>query len=144
MSGVVIGIDPGISTGFAIYKNGNLSVLDTIHPEDLHDRIISANPALVVFEDSRQQSKVWLPGRKSASAATDIKIARNVGQIDAWCILIERICMKAGIKCIGISPSEKGHKLARPEFDALTGWRHGSNQHERDAAIVARLFRFQR
>ncbi len=68
-------------------------------------------------------------------------MARNVGEIDAWCKLIEAECAALGIKCIGVSPGGKGAKLDAAAFNRLTGWRGASNQHTRDAGAVAWPYR---
>jgi predicted RNase H-like nuclease (RuvC/YqgF family) len=32
---MILGIDPGVSTGIAMYEAGKLTLLETIHPADL-------------------------------------------------------------------------------------------------------------
>ncbi len=68
-------------------------------------------------------------------------MARNVGEIDAWCKLIVAICEELGIPAHGISPKGKGAKLNAETFAKATGWKGKSNQHERDAAMVAFAYR---
>jgi len=76
---------------------------------------------------------------KSRPAA--LKMARNVGEIDAWCKLIVATCGQLGIPAYGISPKNKGAKLDAAQFKAETGWAEQSNQHNRDAAMVAWPYR---
>lgn len=95
-------------------------------------------PDRVVFEDSRLQSHVWTSVPSKAAA---LKMARNIGQIDAWCTLITAVCADLGIAAHGISPAGKGGKLNAAEFERLTGWVGRSNEHERDAAVVAWKYR---
>jgi len=38
-------------------------------------------------------------------------MARNVGQVDAWCFLITAICGELGIAAHGVSPAGKGAKV---------------------------------
>ena len=66
-----------------------------MHPADIPNVLLQHQPAHVVFEDSRLQSHVWGRGTGVAAAA---KVARNVGEVDAWCRLIEHTCSKLGIK----------------------------------------------
>ena len=71
---------------------------------------------------------------------------RNVGEIDAWCVLIETLCASLGIACFGLAPSAKagsahGAKIDAATFSRLTGWAGRSNQHQRDAAMIAWSFR---
>ncbi len=56
---VLIGIDPGSNTGAALYRDGELRALRTIAPVEIHTLIASVTPDIVVFEDSRLQSRVW-------------------------------------------------------------------------------------
>ena len=110
----------------------------TIEPVDLETEILALWPSRVVFEDSRLQSHTWTKVPSRAAAA---KMARNVGQIDAWCNLIVAICAKHGITAHGISPQAKGAKLTAEQFERATGWTMASNQHSRDAAMCAYPYR---
>lgn len=135
---LILGLDPGVKTGVAHFDGGRLVRLETVHPVDIPNVLQQHRPGAVVFEDSRLQSHVWGRGTGVAAAA---KVARNVGEVDAWCRLIEHTCSKLDIKCHGVSPQSKGAKLDAVQFERLTGWAQRSNAHERDAATVAWQFR---
>lgn len=135
---LILGMDPGANTGVARYENGKLVALRTIAPQDIAAVLEEIRPARVVFEDSRLQTHTWT---KAASRAAAAKMARNVGQVDAWCVLITAICERLGIACHGISPAAKGAKVDAARFAALTGWEGSSNEHTRDAAMVAWPYR---
>ena len=130
----VVGIDPGVNTGWALYTNGKLTWLDTMEPIDIQTRILTSHADLFVFEDSRLQSAVWVPSKNKAVANN---IARKIGQVDALCSLIEETCNRYEIKFMRVSPKAKGGKMNAEDFNKLTGWESRSNQHERDAAMVA-------
>lgn len=134
----LIGIDPGASTGMAFFAGGKLVELRTVHPLTIYDVLSASNATRVIFEDSRLTSPVWSRG---TTAAARIKIARNVGQVDAICGLICEACGRIGIEALGISPKNKGAKLDAERFSQVTGWATRSNQHERDAAMVAWMYR---
>jgi hypothetical protein len=137
----IIGIDPGTHTGVAIYENGILQQLQTIAPWDFKCDVLEIlKPDLVVLEDSTEQSHVFTAGK----GAVGLKIARNIGEIDAWCKLIKAECGNAGIAYHAISPKNKGAKMAAAAFNLLSGWDGSSNQHERDAACVAWPYRSAR
>ena len=135
---MIFGIDPGIQTGVAVFKMGKLTELKTIQPWQLPS-LLAQKPDRVIFEDSRKQSFLWTT---TGSRAAALKMARNVGQIDAWAALIEGLCADLGIECNGISPSGKGAKLNAESFEKVTGWTERSNQHERDSAMVAWRYRY--
>lgn len=132
----LIGIDPGQSTGIAIYEAGQLVELLTLQPHRVAQALQGADK--VVFEDSRLQSHTWTRGKSIAATA---KMARNVGQIDAWCSYIQAVCLDYGIDSHGVSPAGKGAKLDASRFQVVTGWTGASNQHTRDAAMVAFPYR---
>lgn len=135
---LILGIDPGANTGLAVIRNGVLERLATIEPCDIEQELRALLPARVVFEDSRLQSHTWT---KAASRAAAAKMARNVGQVDAWCSLIVGLCAKLGIPAHGISPRDKGAKIKAEAFAAATGWTGASNEHTRDACMVAWPYR---
>ena len=135
---LILGIDPGANTGVATYVGGVLTDLETVPPHHIERLIRGRTPARVVYEDSRLQSHTWTRGKTGAASA---KMARNVGQVDAWCALITAVCAELGVQAHGISPAGKGAKLDAARFAAVTGWTGSSNEHARDAAMVAWPYR---
>lgn len=142
---VILGIDPGKQTGIAMYVDGQLKDLVALSPERAIYYILDFGVDMVVFEDSRMQSTMF---RRTAAngrplgAAAQLKIARDVGGIDAQCRELVAKCEESRVKVIGLSPKQKGAKLNHAQFVLKTGWAGGkSNQHERDAAMVAWPFR---
>lgn len=137
---LILGIDPGANTGVATFVDGVLTRLDTIGPALIERTIREASPARVIFEDSRLQSHAWTAQAKTARGVA-LATARSLGQVDAWCRLITDVCEELGIPAHGISPAAKGPKRGAENFAVYTGWQASSNQHERDAAMVAWTFR---
>lgn len=136
----VVGIDPGQSTGVAVYLAGKLVSLQTLAPDQLEAWLEQNRPGVVFFEDSRKTSKTFTAG-KVRSVAAALKIARNVGEIDRLCKDIEAMCQRLGIECYGVTPAGKGSKVDAKAFAQITGWADRSNQHARDAAMVAWPYR---
>ena len=139
-SRTLIGIDPGKNTGIAIYRDGALCELHTLSPDMIESLLVRVHPDLVVFEDSRKQSPVFSRG---VSARATLKIARNVGEIDQLCRQIAEMCRRLGLFSVGVSPLRKGAKFNAERFAAVMGWTQRSNQHERDAAMVAYPWSFR-
>lgn len=100
----VLGMDPGKHTGLAWIVDGQLQALEEIAPAQILQTLQGRAPTLVIFEDSRKARKTWTG---QGSAAARAKMARNVGEIDAWCVLIETLCASLGIACFGLAPSAK-------------------------------------
>ncbi len=137
---LILGIDPGASTGLATYVDGALASLETIAPHELERTLRAVMPGRVVFEDSRLESRAWNARQKAAYGAA-LATARSLGQVDAWCRLITDLCAELGIPAHGISPTAKGAKRDAESFAITTGWKGRCNQHERDAAMVAWPYR---
>lgn len=138
----VLGMDPGKHTGLAWFVDGQLYALEEIAPSQIMAMLQDRRPSLVIFEDSRKGGS-WTARGSQAQRA---KMNRNVGEIDGWCVLIETLCASLGIACFGIAPSAKagrahGAKIDAATFKRLTGWPGRSNQHQRDAAMIAWSFR---
>ena len=112
--------------------------MTTIQPHQIPRVLEQYKPVRVMFEDSRLQSKVW---NTAPTLPAKLKIARNVGEIDAWCSLITAVCGDLRIAAHGIKPLDKGRKLPAATFAHITSWSARSNQHERDAAMVAWPYR---
>lgn len=135
----IVGIDPGRHTGVALFVGGVLVGLYETTTVSLGGLLRALNPDGIVFEDSRLQSRVWAAHGQSRFAA--LKIARNVGEIDLQCRLIEEIAATMGVPSYGVSPLKKGAKLNAATFKKVTGWVGRSNEHKRDAAMVAWPYR---
>ena len=112
--------------------------LTTVHPLDIAKILAQWSPDRVVFEDSRLTSHLFTTNQKAAVAKN---MARKVGQVDMVCGLIVEACQRLGIPAHGISPKGKGKKLNAEQFKAATGWGGASNEHQRDAAMVAWPYR---
>lgn len=137
---VILGIDPGAHTGLAAFQGGELQWLRTIEPHTIEHILRSAAPARVVFEDSRLETRAW-NAREKRNYGAALATARSLGQVDAWCNLITAVCGNLHIPAHGISPAAKGVKLDAAAFARVTQWAGRSNQHERDAAMVAWPYR---
>lgn len=140
---LILGIDPGASTGVATFIDGELVQLDTITPGKIERTIRDVMPARVLFEDSRLETRAWNARTKAAYGAA-LATARSLGQVDAWCRLITEVCGELGIPAHGISPTAKGAKVQADRFAIITGWKGSSNEHTRDAAMVAWPYRSAR
>lgn len=141
VSNKIIGIDPGVQTGVAIYEGGHLEHLATIEVHGYYTLLQSERPGLVIVEDSRLQSHVFTAPKITGNAKN--KVARNIGMVDGFCHLLESLCKALEIEIISVSPLGKGSKYNAKVFGQITGYQGRTNQHERDAAMVARPFRNQ-
>ena len=144
---VIIGIDPGQHCGLAVLVDGEFETLHTVQPHELIawlfpyvDEKPEYEKPVIVFEDSRLQSYVWNAAGKSRAEGA-LRIARNLGQVDAICSMIHGWAGKHWLPYVQISPRDKGGKIDAKGFERLTGYKGRSNQHERDAGVLAWRFR---
>ena len=145
----VIGIDPGQQCGLAVFSHGMLTNVLTLAPHELMKWLrefvnevhgmgeMADGLPFVVFEDSRLQSHVWNATGKRGS----LRIARNLGMVDGICAQLQGWCEGEDVDYIAVSPKGKGRKMDTAAFKFLTGWAKRTNQHERDAALVAWPYR---
>lgn len=147
----VIGIDPGDTTGLAVYEMGKLVAIATVKPFMLFPFLAAYPDAVLVFEDSRQQSAVWgfKDGKQDVSTSVKLRYARNLGQIDGQCRDIDDWTALHGYRVYRVSPKNKGKKWVLDEFLQITGWQsyhkqraRQPSQHEMDAALIAWPFRW--
>lgn len=137
---MVIGIDPGEDTGIAFWEHGRLVNLQTVAPLMLFPVLAQHPGAVLVFEDSRLQGKIWCNPKMKVEMK--LRYARSVGQIDGQCRDIAMWAKWHKATAYPVSPQQKGGKLKAAQFAQVTGWEMPSNQHERDAAMVAFMFRW--
>ena len=134
----IVGIDPGVNTGLAIIQDGKLFQLQTVYPLDIPTMLAQWSPDRVIFEDSRLTTHLFTTNARAAVAKS---MARKVGQVDMVCSFIVIACERLGIPAHGVSPKGKGKKLNAEQFKAATGWDGASNEHQRDACMVAWPYR---
>jgi predicted RNase H-like nuclease (RuvC/YqgF family) len=140
---IVYGIDPGNTTGLAIFMHGILTELRSMEPPELHEEIKRVRPSLVCYEESRLIKRIFRVDIRMPPEAVAAK-ARSVGMVDGRCADIVSVCKALGIPVQPVSAKEKGAKLDSATFKSVTGWAKASNQHGRDAAMVAWRFRNQK
>lgn len=135
---IVTGIDPGESTGFAEYDDGKLVRLWTFKPLQAIAYLQMKEEGLFVMEDSRKQTTSFhdLKTNKRVVFTT----GRRVGTVDRLCDLYQSSL--GNNKLIMVSPLQKGSKMSHDDFVIKTGWDGKSNEHNRDAALVAYPFRW--
>ena len=136
---MLLGIDPGTVCGMAAFTDGRLTGLWSCSSVELLRYLCESEIAHVIIEDSRLQSHIWNASGKTRSPA--MKVARAVGSVDRICGQVEEICVSRNIKLLSVSPLDKGSKVKAEAFREITGWTDRTNEHARDAAMVAWRYR---
>ena len=145
---VTIGIDPGVHTGLAIYRDGELircasPAPGIIEAMEIVTEVCRSEPGrvLVVFEDARLIGGIG--GAQRGSKADRARL-QGAGSGKRDCAIWAELLGRLGVPYRQVSPKSKGAKLDADQFEALTWWGAPTNQHSRDAAIIARPYRHTR
>ena len=129
---VVIGIDPGVNTGFAISEGGKLlrvECMAAVKAEELvlQTMIDNGGKLFVRFEDARMRQWFGSKGREALQGAGSIK--RDCSR---WQEFLEH----HNIPHARIAPKANRTKLTAEQFKAITQWQGRTNEHARDAAML--------
>ncbi len=126
----IIGIDPGVKTGYACKIDGKIIYAVTLTIWQLFEQIdapgygVPKEDVLFVVEDARKRSG----GFASAQGAGWVKTLS--GQIEAF-------LKQKGHNYKMIAPIRHGTKLTAKQIETITGFDERTNEHERDAIMIA-------
>lgn len=137
---IVLGIDP--DRGWALCEHG------------MYHRIIAAGSEKGIEpltekirrlseEYSIDQARIERPPNKHVhdrpgqSAAAMRKIAVDVGENRAKAEMIFWFCNGLGLLAVFTNPVRNGTKLSAKQIEQLTGWTGRTNEHARDAIVIA-------
>lgn len=133
---ILIGIDPGTTTGVAIWNRRD-KIFDYIGSGtiiDVFDIVESAQIATqwkgcceLWFEDARQRTWYGTCGREKL---------QGVGSIKRDCNIWEEYCINRNIPFRMVAPRHIRTKTTAETFYRLTGWKRMTNKHARDAGMI--------
>lgn len=123
-----IGIDCGVSTGFALSENGKLQRVESMTITQAMQEVLTLkHPDLIVYiEDARKRT--WFTGGKEK--------AQGAGSIKRDCGIWEQFCKEQEIQFVLVHPKANNTKLKAEVFKRITGWTGRTNEHARDAAML--------
>ena len=131
---ILIGIDPGVNTGFAVSKNGNLVKVSSMTitqamKEISHILMYKPEKIKIYIEDARKRK--WFGKNSNAKQ-------QGAGSIKRDCSIWDDYLSETGIDFELVDPKhQKGAtKKTADEFKQLTGWQGRTNEHGRDAAML--------
>ena len=129
---ILICIDPGVKTGFAILREGKLSEVGSGKAITVEVYILGMHMKLreelkIYIEDARKRTWFGSKGRE---------VAQGVGSIKRDCKRWEDFCEYHCIEYELIHPKNNKTKLKSDEFKRLTGFEIRTNEHGRDAAML--------
>lgn len=129
---VMIGIDPGVNTGIAIWDSeaqrfdyiGSMGIIAAmVKVSEIADR----GPVKVIVEDARLRKWFGDSDREKLQGAGSIK--RDCG---VWQEFLETYCIAHQF----VAPKNNVTKLDSAPFKAITKWPGVTNKHARDAAMI--------
>lgn len=135
---IVVGIDPGVHTGLAVWDTSSRQFLDircsgiVDAMRYLHTLQSERGIGLVVFEDARQRK--WIPREKDLSQFRGR--AMGAGSVKRDCSIWEEWCETFALDCVKVPPRPGMTKFTDAYFRGITGYDRRTNNHGRDAAML--------
>jgi hypothetical protein len=142
---IAIGIDPGVSTGFAVWdiRAKKFSLICTLDFWSTIDKIKEyhshyGDNLLVVIENPNGNKPVFFKkGVKSNAMA--IRVGQNVGSNKREASLLIEYCNINGISVKEVVPKgskNKKGKVTKEYFAKISGYTERTSQHGRDAGML--------
>ena len=124
-----IGIDPGVNTGIAVSRGGELVLVRTVGALEAMDMVLKAcgEDLHVWWEDARKRAWFGAEGREALQGA---------GSIKRDCSLWVEFFARHSIRNTAVAPKAIRTKLDAGAFAHTTGWSGRTNEHGRDAAML--------
>lgn len=141
VSRIAVGIDPGVSTGLALWdidsqqfrSVATVTITEAMRSvQELHD---AGHAVELRFEDARLR-RAWYGGMDAKQSRYGAGVREGVGSVKRDCAIWQEFADLHGIPCRAISPQAKGAKVSAERFLALTGWPSRTSEHGRDAAML--------
>lgn len=133
MTEVMIGIDPGTKTGFAVWDLDKKEFIEikTLSIVTAFENVLFWQKARGIkalrFEDSRLRS--WFAGKGREAL-------QGAGSIKRDCSIWQEFCEYHQIDFEPIKPMKGQTKWNSGTFAKLTKWRQRTSEHSRDAGIL--------
>lgn len=135
---IVVGIDPGVHTGVAVWDTSSRQLLDVRCSgiveamRYIHELQQERGIGLIVFEDARQRK--WIPREKDLAQFRGR--AMGAGSVKRDCSIWEEWCKVFAIDYVKTPPKNNITKLTDRMFSGITGYDRRTNEHGRDAAML--------
>ena len=134
---ILIGIDTGVSTGFAWSIDGKFQSIDTESILSAQERVLNivnnivgndGMDVIVCIEDVRL--------RKWVQKGVGNERMQGVGSVKRDCSIWQEFCERHGIQHIFVAPKAIQTKLSEKDFHMITEWPYQTSEHARDAGMM--------
>lgn len=133
---ILIGIDTGVHTGFAVaFDHGEGGVLQRVELLS----ITQAMQSVLEYEDEYDLKDIMLyieDARKRTWFTGGREKAQGVGSVKRDAQIWEDWCIEQGLNFKMIHPAANATKTKATDFTRKTGWTGRTNEHARDAAML--------
>jgi len=144
MSKILIGVDTGVHTGFAVAidqgKGGELQDVGSLTITQAMSKVLElvdvhgkANIMLYI-EDARLRT--WFGNADARQARSGAGVREGIGSVKRDAQIWEDWCKEQGLNYKMIHPAANKTKTDAKYFLKLTGWAKRTNEHARDAAML--------
>ena len=129
---IIIGIDPGVKTGFAIWipceqKFSGIETFGIVKVLSLIENSLASFEIEIRFEDARKRKWFGDSGREKLQGAGSIKRDSSIWQ---------EFCEYHNVPYEAIKPAAGSTKWDSEYFKKVTGWTKRTSSHARDAALL--------
>ncbi|NUF23675.1 hypothetical protein HUN23_12935 [Acinetobacter oleivorans] len=144
MAKVLIGIDTGVNTGFAVAidqgKGGQLQDVDSHTITQAMGKVLelveihSKQNIKLFIEDARKRT--WFGNADARQTKSGAGTREGVGSVKRDAQIWEQWCIEQGLNYLMIHPAANKTKTDTKYFLKITGWAKRTNEHARDAAML--------
>jgi hypothetical protein len=144
MSKVLIGVDTGVHTGFAVAidqgKGGELQDVGSHTITQAMSKVLDLAEAhgkqniKLFIEDARKRT--WFGNADARQAKSGAGVREGIGSVKRDAQIWEDWCKEQGLNYKMIHPAANKTKTDAKYFLKLTGWAKRTNEHARDAAML--------
>jgi hypothetical protein len=137
---VLIGIDPGVKTGIAVWDRlrKGFSLVETISIVNAQNYLLIQKGEwkniFIRIEDARLRK--WFGGADQRMERSGAGIREGIGSVKRDCQIWEEFCLFHGIEFELVEPKNNKTKLDAKLFANYTGWKARTSEHSRDAAML--------
>jgi len=127
---LLIGVDPGVKTGFAVWDGKKITETNTISITQAMRRILELDNnynITLIIEDARLRK--WFGNNAKAKQ-------QGAGSIKRDCKIWEDFCNENKIKHELIHPIKGSTKINAETFKRITKFEGRTSEHSRDAALL--------
>ncbi|WP_418409278.1 hypothetical protein [Alistipes sp.] len=132
---ILIGIDTGVHTGFAVWHSdtkylaevSTMTITQAIERVKMIAYIRGKDNIRLFIEDARQRKWFGNAGREKLQGAGSVKRDSRI-----W----EDWCREQGFQYRMVAPKNNRTKLTASQFKLLTKWTGATSEHARDSALL--------